>query len=173
VNRTALVTVLSLGFAVVPTFVGCNKPENTPATALKNISVLEIDPHGLEKVVENHRGKVVLVDYWATWCPLCLELFPHTVKLRQRYSPETLAVITVSLDKRDDRGKVLAFLRRYRADTENYLSNLENDGENFDAFDIEAGLPNVRVYDRSGNLQGIVVGNHPDEIDRLLDKTLQ
>jgi thiol-disulfide isomerase/thioredoxin len=140
---------------------------------MKGITVAGISPKGLVQAVENHRGKVVLVDYWATWCPPCRELFPHTVDIRQRYSSKDLAVITVSLDKRDDREKVLAFLREHRANTENYLSNLENESENFAAFAIELGIPNVRVYDRTGKLQGNVVGNYPDEIDRLLQKTLQ
>jgi thiol-disulfide isomerase/thioredoxin len=118
-----------------------------------SIALDEIGPAELAQAVGRHRGRVVLVDYWATWCAPCLELLPHTVDLHNRFSADELAVITVSMDKLDRRDAVLDVLRRQRANTENYVGNIDSDSEAFEAFEIPDGsLPHLRIYDRAGKV---------------------
>jgi thiol-disulfide isomerase/thioredoxin len=45
------------------------------------------------------RGKVVLIDFWATWCPFCIETFPELKKLHQKYNPLGFEILGVSLDQ--------------------------------------------------------------------------
>lgn len=135
---------------------------------LKEITIAGTDADGLAKAIGQHRGKAVLVDFWATWCPPCVKLFPHTVDLHKRYSSDDLAVITVSLDNADNRDGVLEFLRRHRANTENYQSAIEGNPDAFDAFDIPIGIPYLRIYDRSGKLLHVVNGLFTDEIDQAV-----
>jgi thiol-disulfide isomerase/thioredoxin len=149
------------------------KPAALSSEPLVNVALAEIDAEGLAKAVERHRGKVVLVDFWATWCGPCKELFPHTVALRNRFSPDELAVITVSLDKPDGRESVLDFLRRQRANTENYLNAIESDAEMIEAFDVKDGaIPYLRIYDRAGNVFRVINGNNPEQIDSSVTEAL-
>jgi thiol-disulfide isomerase/thioredoxin len=55
------------------------------------------------------KGKLVLVDYWATWCKPCIEMFPKVDKLREKYGEKGFEVLSVSIDeKRADLDKFLA-----------------------------------------------------------------
>jgi len=112
-----------------------------------------IDAAGLARLLDQHRGQVVLVDFWATWCGPCVKLFPHTAELQRRYRDRGLAVITVSLDDPADSSAVGKFLAQNGAATENYLSSYGVGPEAMTALGIADGaLPHVRIYDAEGRL---------------------
>jgi thiol-disulfide isomerase/thioredoxin len=75
----------------------------------------------LGKEVARHRGKVVLVDFWATWCPPCREKFPHMVTLGHKHQAEGLVLISVTVDDMDSKDDALAFLRAQKAVFTNLL----------------------------------------------------
>ncbi len=49
--------------------------------------------------LSDYQGRVVIVDFWATWCPPCREEIPHFVELQQRYGDRGLTVIGISVDQ--------------------------------------------------------------------------
>jgi len=53
---------------------------------------------GSELRLSSLRGKVVLLDFWATWCEPCREEIPHFVKLQQKYGSQGLQIVGVSMD---------------------------------------------------------------------------
>ena len=90
---------------------GCGKaptPAGTPGISpvaappspseVANIRLDKVDFDGYKTVLQKHRGQVVLVDIWATWCPSCMEGFPHTVQLYRNYSGKGFTAISLSLD---------------------------------------------------------------------------
>ncbi|MBI2823814.1 MAG: TlpA family protein disulfide reductase [Planctomycetia bacterium] len=116
------------------------------------IEVTVVDKEGLAKALERHRGKVVLVDYWATWCGPCVAQFPHTVELSRKYRDQGLAVIGLSMDAPDDIETVRAFLAEKGAKFDNLLSKFGSDAKAFEEFNLDGALPNYDIYDREGNL---------------------
>ena len=109
-------------------------------------------------LLEQHHGKFVFVDFWASWCGNCMEEFPHTVELAKKY-PDRLAVISVAmeLDPTDagTRQAVLDFLTKQGADFDNLLYTADGTTEEAMAgFQIDAGsaLPYFQLYDRDGKL---------------------
>src|SRR5262245_29291962 len=62
------------------------------------IKLGRIDKVGFDAQLAQHAGKVVLVDFWATWCPKCREEFPHTVELDHRHRADGLEVFSFSCD---------------------------------------------------------------------------
>ena len=181
----ALITGLALG--------GCGSSPSTdrgdtadgPKTSVAagdakpvEVSVREIDGPGFRQAVERHRGKVVLVDFWATWCIPCIKGFPHIVELHRRYADRGLVVVAVSMDEPKDKARVEKFLARQGATVENYLSSYGGLGtEAVEAFGVGA-LPHYQLYDRQGKLvknfaSGTGPPIDPQEVDRAVEELLK
>jgi thiol-disulfide isomerase/thioredoxin len=142
--------------------------EREPLTAV----TLHIgDEKKLAEMIAAHKGKVVFVDYWATWCHLCVELFPHTIETHHKYQDRGLATIAVSFDLLEDKPKVEQFLAEQGADFDNLLSNYDDVGQDVaTAFEFEA-LPQFRLYDRSGKMR-YEWKEKPTDLDQRIEELL-
>ena len=68
----------------------------------------------LEQLLEARRGKVTLVNFWATWCAPCLKEIPALMELAQELSPQGFELVAVSLDDPDmGDAQILSFLDRF------------------------------------------------------------
>jgi thiol-disulfide isomerase/thioredoxin len=103
--------------------------------------------------IAKHHGKVVLVDFWATWCGPCVKEFPHLVELSNKHRDAGLAVISVSMNEPKDRPSVLAFLERQKADFENLLPEYGAGSKFLEAFDLRGDVPFYKLYDSTGVLR--------------------
>ncbi|MFW5836615.1 MAG: TlpA family protein disulfide reductase [Desulfovibrionaceae bacterium] len=72
--------------------------------------VQRLDADGLLQRIAEAKGKVVLINFWATWCPGCLQEIPELVKLRKAYDEDELLVIGASVD--ESRGKLQRYLAK-------------------------------------------------------------
>jgi thiol-disulfide isomerase/thioredoxin len=144
-------SALLLAFNIV---FGCAPSTQRPTTAkTPSINLVRADGAALSDLVASKKGQIVLVDYWATWCPTCVENFPHTVELSRKYADKGLAAIAVSFDLFDDEPKVREFLAKQGANFDNLISSHNNVGQQMGAdFDLGGPLPEYRLYDREGKL---------------------
>lgn len=83
-----------------PSLIG--KP--APAFALKDIA-------GKPLRLADYRGKVLLIDFWATWCVPCRVEIPHFIELQKKYASRGFSVIGISMD--DDAKPVVPFVKKY------------------------------------------------------------
>jgi thiol:disulfide interchange protein len=89
------------------------------------ITLRVVTPQEYEAEVKKHKGKVVLVDFWATWCIPCLKNFHHSVEWQKKYAKSGLVVISVSMDDSDadTKEQALEFLKKQKAGT---ITNLQS-----------------------------------------------
>lgn len=114
-----------------------------------------------ERLIASHRGKVVVVDFWATSCLPCRREFPHLVALQKSHG-DAVACISVSLDYSGRKSKppetyresVLEFLVEQRATIDNVLST--DDPDELQARLKLPPIPLVWVYDRQGRFHKAV-----------------
>ena len=143
----------------------------SPSAAASGIQLPQGDGKALQAIVDKHKGEVVFVDFWATWCGPCVAAFPHTVELSQKYKGQGLATVAVSFDSLENEQAVREFLKKHDANFENLISKY--DGVSQDAatdFDVGA-LPQYRVYDRQGKLRHKWEGKS-DEIEPAIQALL-
>lgn len=114
------------------------------------------------KVLEHHRGKVVIVNYWATWCIPCLQELPELDLLQERYGERGLVVLAVSMDDPDKlEDRVRPFFAKRAPGLVSYLASAGDDAVEFvTAFDPEwpGALPTTMFFDRGGELTDIHLG---------------
>ena len=117
----------------------------------KKIEMTLVKYDGLKQEILKHRGKVVIVDFWATWCPNCIKAFPEFVAMQEKHAAKGLVVISVSLDDARDKGKVdLAnqILTKRKLPFRNLL--LDEPGDFWPKKFETDSLPLYYVFDRNG-----------------------
>lgn len=122
--------------------------------------LLPYDEKTHQKLIAESRGKVLLIDFWATWCAPCLEELPQLVALERKYATRGLRLVTVSADDEEDREAALKFLRKHRVSPPAYLKKVADD-DRFITFvdkNWSGALPALFLYDRRGKLVRSFVG---------------
>jgi peroxiredoxin len=100
----------------------------------------------------DQRGKVVLVNFWATWCPPCLEEMPAMQRLWARHKDAGFVLVAVALDA--DPKKVPPFVTAHGL---SFTIALDPKMESADKYGVRA-LPSSFVVDRAGTLTGLALG---------------
>lgn len=107
------------------------------------------------------RGKVVLVDFWASWCGPCRKSFPWLKTMHDRYSGKAFRIVAVNLDK--DRHLANSFLEKYSAP---FTVAFDPSGNSAKAFGVW-GMPSGFVVGPTGTILYSYVGFNPKESGRI------
>jgi thiol-disulfide isomerase/thioredoxin len=140
-----------------------------------NVRLRQVNKPDFDSWLQKQRGKVVLVDFWATWCMPCRELFPHTVQVYRQWGAKGLVVASVSLDDTDSEPQVRQFLAQQGAEFENFLA--VGPPEPFEAFQITGGaIPYLRIYGPDGQVVHELASARqpiePADIDKAVQQAL-
>jgi len=148
-KRLAAAAALSLGLAL-SAGASAVKPSPAPAWTLRDVD-------GKPVPFSQFKGKVVVVDFWATWCPPCRTEIPGYVALQKKYGAEGLVFIGISVDGDDQIPAVRAFVKQFNI---NYLIVMADDTIQ-DSFHINQGYPTTFIIDREGQIRNKKVGREP------------
>ena len=117
--------------------------------------------------LSNYRGRVVVLDFWATWCDPCKQEIPHFIAMQNQYASQGLQVLGVSMD--DDAPPVRQFQEKFQM---NYPVAIGNP-KLADQYGGILGLPITFVIDRNGRITARHVGaTDPSIIETEVQKLL-
>ena len=121
--------------------------------------------------LSDYKGKVVIVDFWATWCPPCRKGVPDLVAIQKEYK-DNLVIIGISLDQQNTIKDLAPFIKNYGI---NYPVVIGTQQVVMDYGDIRS-IPTSFVIDQSGNIVDTHVGLVPkstyiNKIKQLLKKS--
>jgi len=119
------------------------------------------------------QGKVLILDFWATYCPPCRDEVPHLIDLQRRYGAQGLHVVGLNVGGDEDRPKVPAFIEEFGIQ---YALGYPDAQMSELFFADNSAIPQTYVYDRQGRLLKKFVGfdrdTMPAELERLVQAAL-
>ncbi|HMM74514.1 MAG TPA: TlpA disulfide reductase family protein [Gammaproteobacteria bacterium] len=142
-----------------------------PAGAVSSVLDASVaDLNGTPRRLDEWRGKLVVLNFWATWCPPCLKEMPAFVRLQRRYGERGLQFVGIALDTRED---VAKFVQEHgidfpilagEDDVARYMLRLGN---------TIGALPFTVVVDRDGAVRHTHQGEWPEaEAERIISGLL-
>ncbi|MFH1071345.1 MAG: redoxin domain-containing protein [Candidatus Glassbacteria bacterium] len=114
------------------------------------------DLEGKEVRLADFQGKVIILDFWATWCPPCVEEIPEFVGLYEANKDKGLVIIGISLDQGG-----IEVVKNFAAKNKVSYTLVMGDQKVVQAFGGISGIPTTFIIDRHGKLVDVVVGGRP------------
>ena len=102
--------------------------------------------------LEDFRGKIVLLNFWTTWCPTCIMEMPSMEKLHRRLLGKNFAMVTINI--KESATQVKNFFEKHKL---TFTALLDTTGEVSTEFGIRA-IPTTFILDKSGQIVGRIVG---------------
>ena len=122
-----------------------------PSTT-RQVEVLLQDLNGADVNISDFRGKIVFLNFWATWCPTCVVEMPSMEKLHRKLKDQDFALVTISIQ--DSAAEVQRFFKQNQL---TFTALLDTIGKTIPEFAIRA-IPTTLILDKSGRIVGRVMG---------------
>ncbi len=125
------------------------------------------DLHGQAMRLSDHRGKVIMLDFWADWCPYCRQMYPHNRKLLEKYGDQPFALLGINADE--------AGRGRQVTDAGQVTWPSWDDGPTHDICTNWAvdGYPTIFLIDRRGIIRFKLSTTDFETLDTLVDNLLR
>jgi thiol-disulfide isomerase/thioredoxin len=144
----------------------------TPTDQARLVSASWTTEDGQSQRPSDYAGKVLVLDFWATYCPPCREQTPHLIDLQKRYGPQGLQVVAINVGGEDDRPKIAGFVREFKIP---YPLGFPDEGMSQLYFADNDAIPQTYIFDRRGRLVQRFIGydsTMPAEVERIVKDAL-
>jgi cytochrome c biogenesis protein CcmG, thiol:disulfide interchange protein DsbE len=131
--------------------------------ALLALHLVPLDVSSYRSVIKAQRGRVVLVDFWATWCEPCRAELPGLAAMARKLHSRGLVLVTVSADEPEQEHDARELLEKIGVPPPVYIKRAASDENFINAIDRQwsGALPAIFLYDRRGKLQRSFIGESP------------
>ncbi|MDP6544236.1 MAG: TlpA disulfide reductase family protein [Phycisphaerae bacterium] len=114
-------------------------------------------------------GKVVVIDFWATWCRPCLQSLPHMKQVYTRYKKKGVEIVGISFDRKGKKDMLAGFVKKHNLDWIHTYSGKYWDDPTGRKYGI-SGIPAIWVIGKDGK---ILSNNARSNLERIIDKALR
>ncbi len=147
-------------------------------TAIYSQNVLTIKSTDEYKtLLDSSKGKVVLVNFWATWCPPCVKEFPELVKLYNDYKDKDFKLYFISLDDKSEYdSKLIPFLKKQGVDFTAYFGDFSRPEDLMSFVDKswQGEIPYTGIYNKEGKLVKTFLGSQKyEQFEKEITKHLE
>lgn len=147
---------------------------------LKVPNIVLYDQYGKKHNIEDYKGKVVVLNFWATWCGYCVEEMPEFEKVYKEFGSNKKDVIILGIagpkSKENqnnvdvEKDKIIKFLNKNKI---TYPTLMDESGKSFNEYGIR-GLPSTYVINKKGYLEGYVSGAiSGEQLKKAINETLK
>jgi thiol-disulfide isomerase/thioredoxin len=127
---------------------------------------------GNVKKLKDFEGRVVVLDFWATYCPPCIEEIPHLMDLKAKYGSD-IEIVGLHVGGEEDRPKVPEFVERLKI---TYPLAYPEDALTSYIFGQDSAIPQTAIFDRSGKMVKKIVGfdsKIKTELDTVVENAIR
>ncbi|MBI5899419.1 MAG: TlpA family protein disulfide reductase [Rhodocyclales bacterium] len=159
--------IAGIAYHLVPTGKTNDVPAPTAAqTAIFDLVLTDVD--GKAQSFQQWRGKILVLNYWATWCFPCREEMPGFSRLQLKYQDKGVQFVGISID---DAAKIVEFLKETPVSYPLLIGDMKTMTNSAELGNSRQALPFTAVFDRNGQLVMSRLGrwNEADLEPRLLD----
>lgn len=128
---------------------------STPSAAEAILGITLPDLKGQPQKVDQWRGKVLVVNFWATWCAPCREEIPVFVQLQQEYGGQGLQFVGISIDQAD---KTSEFAATFKMNYPSLIGTFDSVELSRQAGNDRKALPFTIIFDRNGQIVATELG---------------
>lgn len=168
-RKLNIAVILILFILVILVFSGCikekpknedNNPDNIPDNNHNDTGedFAFIDMDGLEKKLSDYRGKVVILDLWATWCNPCQIQMLELIKVYENYSRNELEIFSINIDEREDLQDINDFIDLFAQYGYSLSWIFGNEKDNLEKYMKEQSIPTLVIFDQVGRIYHREVG---------------
>jgi thiol-disulfide isomerase/thioredoxin len=163
---------------------GATSSSNTSETSAKTnnfppvpVAVTTADIRALDEStfkIEDKKGKILLLNLWATWCGPCRAEMPELVALQEKYKDQNFEIIGLNSDDETPE-EIKAFVERMKLNYTIAWSDPKLIGELFRLSKANSAIPQSFLIDREGRLRGVFVGGGAkvvNQLKELVEKTV-
>ncbi|PRC91343.1 TlpA family protein disulfide reductase [Solimicrobium silvestre] len=144
---TSLVAIVFGGFGLYFSSLHAEKPQVSDALYASSLPTVPAAPNGAAKSLAEYRNKVVVVNFWATWCGPCVQEMPELSAMQTELAAKKISFIGIGIDSPDSMAE---FAKKYKITYPLFVAGMSGTQLATDLGNRSGGLPFTVILDKSG-----------------------